>query len=690
MEWPWPTADLDGDGVFDLLATINAWLEKPGHGYVTRRLPAAFSGRDGRRLWIGESLDILASSGSASGSGWSYQYPYLDQTDLDRDGRAEVLAVAAPMGQPARLSVVSAQDGRMVWSAPIGRGSFGLQPSPAGKPLADFNGDRVLDLALWVPADASSSEYGPLQVNPLHGRTGKPLWPNSAVVVSHPDRRVWPELAVADLDRDGMAEVLVTRHGGYHPRKNHYECELLALDGGDGSVRWRWTWQAGFPEIWPPIPVAGGRAGHALVCVVIQTNGIYTLVALDAYGKERVRRGLDLPGRQVSFGRFVWRAADVNADGVEELLYLDDGKLCAAGGEALDVQWRWVLPDEATLLVEVRAMASGLPPSVVVWSGKDTYGIDGASGQPQWRTRVAYEPLIGSSEMPEVRRLEASSGVLPRVQHVVASRYANQWASVVRQTWPTDAAGKYLAPKATAQSFSPVKEVVVPRRLLPWAEDDDMAWVFSGVWALLGLGLPGVLVWWAVGRGNRLAGLLALVYAGLSWLLPIHATIPALVAMGYGLWMSLEDGRKRHWASFAVSVVCTTLAGAILLASLTLRTPLGEPIWRRALTMVVAGIPGLAFWAMCGWAISKRRWSRVWWLVAGSVAAAVLAAIPALWRDLPWRMAGETYALRGAGYIWFVGIGLTGLVGLVALGGPRVWRMIQRLRAAGRPTTQRG
>jgi hypothetical protein len=628
-------------------------------------------------------LDILGGNSGASGSGWSYQYPHLDWADLDRDGRAEVLAVDSPQGHAARLSAVSPRDGRLLWTAPIGKGSFAVQPCPAGRALADFDGDQTLDLAVWVPAGSADSEYGPLNLNVVNGRTGQMLWPAPSVGVSHPDRRIWPEPAAADLDQDGAPEVLVTRHSGYDQRRSYYECQLSAVDGRRGSVRWTWTWQAGHPQIWPPVALKAPSAGQSLVCLVIQTNSVFTLVALDANGQERARRRLHLPGRQFDHGRFVWRAADVNGDGRDELIFLDDGKLCAAGGDALEVKWRWALPHEAARLVEVRATTPGLPPTVVVWSGQETFGLDGASGTPQWRASVAGEPRTGGSDMPEVCRLDAPPSAAPRLQCVFSSRYANNAATAVRQAWPVAPDGHYLAPKPAPQKFPSFKEVTLPKRPLPWAYDDDAALAFSGAITLLSAGLPALLVWWAVRRRSWLLGLLPLGYAGLSWFLPCHATLPAVVMLGYSAWLGVWAARQRKWLDFSAALVCAGLATALFLGSLAPNAPVGEPIWLRSLQMTAAGVPGLAFWVMSGWAIKKRRWSAVRWLLGGSMVAAVLAGAPAVWRDLPYRSPGETYSWHGAYFIWFVGVCLAGLGGLVIMGGQHLVRWFRRRRARG-------
>lgn len=332
LEAPQVTGDLDGDGIPDVLAVVNEWRQVQPRGFTSKRLPAAFSGGTGRRLWVADDLDVLGHLGSTSGVNWSCRYPVFEWADLAGDGGADLLALHAGPGLAPRLSVAGGGDGRVRWSTRITRGGFGLRPAALGRPLADFNGDRVRDFALWVPEREDDSDHGPLRLTVLDGRTGAALWAApSAVAVHHPDRLIWPEPAVADLDGDGVPEVLVNRHEGFNSQTFSYPCELVAVDGRDGRPRWTWGWRAGFPQMWPPVVVRAAASGTPTVCLMVVTNDAPTLVGLDVNGRERLRRRLNLTADQLDHGRHVWRAADVDGDGREELVYLDGGRLCRRG-----------------------------------------------------------------------------------------------------------------------------------------------------------------------------------------------------------------------------------------------------------------------------------------------------------------------------------------------------------------------
>jgi hypothetical protein len=100
-----------------------------------------------------------------------------------------------------------------------------------------------------------------------------------------------------------------------------------------------------------------------------------------------------------------------------------------------------------------------------------------------------------------------------------------------------------------------------------------------------------------------------------------------------------------------------------------------------SLQAAIIGLPGLAFWALCGWAIKERRWKLLAWLLGASVFAALLAAVLSLLGDWSSRGPDETYSWRGAYLIWFVGVMVAGLAGVVILGGGQV---VQWLRRRGR------
>jgi len=133
--------------------------------------------------------------------------------------------------------------------------------------------------------------------------------------------------------------------------------------------------------------------------------------------------------------------------------------------------------------------------------------------------------------------------------------------------------------------------------------------------------------------------------------------------------------------ALGAAVVFAALAVLALLSSLTPQTALGHPNWLRWAQMAAVGAPGLAFWAIGGWAAWRRRWATLGWLLGGSIVAALLAGAPSLWSDLQQRAPGETYSWEGAGFIWFVGVTVAGLAGLLIFGARQAWGWIGQHRA---------
>ncbi len=270
------SVDVDGDGVADVVV-LERYMASAGGSRVT---VSAFSGKDGHPIWRGPdfgSLNFSGSSGWGGGPRTDYVYPLLDHVDLDGDGRPEIL-LAANMGNLGLcLVALSGKDGSLLWKIPIvqGIGSYTAQTPIDRHRFYDLNGDGVLDLVLWVPEkiDKNGNQSG-YTLRAFSGRDGKPLWPESADRLTH-NYFLWPRVAIADLDGDGIPEVVVTTNDGkgYNAAKKGYPCELVVLDGRDGKPKWRWSWGSNSFDFWPPLLVDPNGDGKRVLCMAIQESG---------------------------------------------------------------------------------------------------------------------------------------------------------------------------------------------------------------------------------------------------------------------------------------------------------------------------------------------------------------------------------------------------------------------------------
>ncbi len=435
-----------------LVATVSLWRTSGPNARQSYRSLAAFSPKDGRKVWTAAGLDFGGGSQSGMSLGWAYDYPQVDLTDLDGDGAPEVLASSIADSNQPWLSVVSGRDGRVLWETPIVEGAMAPDPRPAGPPIADFNGDGILDLALVIPpaeagTDTSASTY---RVAILDGRDGHSLWPAPFDLARDPRHVVWPEPTLGDLDGDTLPEVLVVRHQGYSENQG-YGCELVVLDGRSGQVRWTWTWNAGFPTIWPPLVLTSPEPAGRRVALGITKLGVggFTLVVLDHEGNPVVRREIGLIGHPPDRGGLGWSALDLDGDGTSELVYPNWGFLCAGFGPGLIERWRVPLAGRGG--DGFRLVPDSMPrtdfvggATMILWTGRDVFGIQGSRGEIVWRGHAPAAPLWGNSGGHLLRPVSLGpESDRPGLQFT--QPLAPGGRSSVETTWPTTPDGRYRA-----------------------------------------------------------------------------------------------------------------------------------------------------------------------------------------------------------------------------------------------------
>lgn len=438
---------------------------------------AAVSGKDGRRLWTAPPFGFESASAGSSGGGpqREFRYPMLDQRDLDGDGRPEIL-VAGHIGlmNTVSLAALSNEEGRLLWKIPIIKGAY-VGQSPIDRHIwHDLDGDGVLDIALWVPQ--SIGEHGvPIggEVRAYNGRDGASLWK-----AGYPGLGglLWPRNAIADLDRDGKPEVLVTSQ---NPQGN-LQSELAVLDGRTGERKWNWSWQRGADNIWPPLPVDMNGDGQRVICMGVHEQGPSgNVIVLDAEGK--VRQRIPIGWLQPASA---WMALDVDGDRREEVLYASEVQLQAY--RLSDQQTLWKRPNGSNVLQleELRPGRDGGPGTLVCWSFRTASGIDVKTGDVQWRCDVAK---------PDNLQLVADLSFSEDAERpLVVSHDAHSKTTLVQRAWPTNPDGVYEAPKAVPIDFPPFVAPARYRRL-PWVRSvaslNPVRWINEDrlVKALLGL-----------------------------------------------------------------------------------------------------------------------------------------------------------------------------------------------------------
>lgn len=313
--------DVDGDAAADIVLLEQISTER-GNGTAV----SAFSGKNGRRIWTAKDFGLQSGSTSSSGGGpqMEYSYPMLDQRDLDGDGRPEILIAAhIDYSNGITLAALSNKEGQLLWKIPIEKGAYTGSSLIDRHIWHDMDGDGVLDIALWAPKSVDDNGLGTgLELRAYSGRDGKSLWTEGAQLTH--EWFWWPRTAIADLDQDGIPEVVATTHDykGQH--------ELAVLDGRNGQRKWNWTGQLGeYTHSWPPLLVDMDGNDQRMICLGVQEQATtgppfnsYNIVVFDPQSNIRQRIPLGSVGQAVA-----WTALDADGDGKEELLYVSDAQL---------------------------------------------------------------------------------------------------------------------------------------------------------------------------------------------------------------------------------------------------------------------------------------------------------------------------------------------------------------------------
>jgi hypothetical protein len=548
---PLPHADLDGDGVPDILVTEKATLWGPrgyidAHGETPTQWPfpiQAISGATGRKLW--EARPIAIPALGKMPQHWLQPLAPICH-DLAGDGRRDVICPYVLSGFEeggSRLDfgvvVLSGKDGSLRWRQTLGdhvrRGLAGYSENGIAVRLAttllDLDGDGYRDLVLAVPICNDRNEWT-CEIVSLSGRDGTILWrrplARSLSAMGSKWNEELPLPVVGDLDGDGRPHVVVVDGGKATDGKPGATYELMVLDGRRGWPEWGSRWRTHSPLTGPwrapdPIllsPKGDGRLHVGLQLPVhegIQHDNDWTAVLHDRAGARELRKAE--PG--------VFRSHDLDGDGKDELLLVRDGKLTALQLASGGVLWEWPLPAAGFELLDVQPAGQGQPAYVVVAAGETVLGLDGPTGKPAWRgLRDASSPV----RVPPLRR--TGSGELPRL----TSQFGR---TVSRWLLPTDPDGRCLPPPA--EPFTPPAIVADPRltHYVIWRGPPDRQagtvvmrrLLHEGALALLGVALPGWLVLRALRRRPQSWRILWSVAAALLIMFLVYLLFSRLPAL---------------------------------------------------------------------------------------------------------------------------------------------------------------
>ena len=426
-----------GRGAAAILLTDHTWF---GANNVRLR---ALSGRDGREIWRqpDSALHGLSFNYSAgtSGSHW-YNYPasgaiYLhpDAPDIwsANGGQSNLL--------PIWLTVLSGANGKVKWQAPVAFGQFGQSGQIFQSEFGDLDGDGVADVVAWtIPQGGPPNS---MQLAAFSGADGKRLWTGApAIYCPLPQNNGDIDLPVAaDLDGKGQPDVLFVRPMPPDNNSAGAPCELVAVSGKTGRVKWTWQWHNVGVPLLPPLAVAFDGPGPRSVCLqvteVLPRKGGGTvfqpeLIVLNHDGT--LRRRIELASSAGSDPHSFWRKADLRGDGKEELLLYDSTYVKTFGGDGPESIWQWAVQDPSAKLLEILPSRKSAPATIAVWANKSVYGVSGLDGRLAWRGEMTSGPPTSSAFDTSRLLLHDDSGL--RLPRLLAGNSC-------RLTWPTDESG---------------------------------------------------------------------------------------------------------------------------------------------------------------------------------------------------------------------------------------------------------
>jgi outer membrane protein assembly factor BamB len=443
-----PLADLDGDGVPDLFVFQPSNPQQPLQ---------AVSGKTGRLLWRVNGLTAQPGDRVADAQ-------FVRVHNLGGSASSEVLFAYNLESHGSQdgqlwLAALSGEDGRIRWKTPLAPKRNVWSASEFGPLFVDLNGDGVLDVVVWAIDAAENYE-----VRALSGRDGSLLWKaglNSRAMLGFARD---PILALAPADGAGRPGIVVA----YVSTTFQNEIDVTVLDGAQGKPRNTWKLAERLFDAFPRnVQLIGadrdepGRGAIGAIVMDGKTNEP-VLILRDFQGKEQgrapVSRSTLWPGARL------WRG-DLAGDGHESVVFVSAGKVQAMRPDGRSV-WKqdWPLPAGGDIVTLLPGSAKNQPAVIVAQSGRDLFGLDGATGQPRWRCHGPglFAGLLGlvGTDPPRIVFESPKPGPGIRVSNTVC-----------RQALATDAAGRCVSATesraTTMPSYRNCVRVVCPVQC-PW------------------------------------------------------------------------------------------------------------------------------------------------------------------------------------------------------------------------------
>lgn len=631
------THDLDGDATSDLI--VYRGTTGGGSSGPHEKFPvAAVSGRTGESIWT-----VKMTYGALEG------VLFVEARDLEDDGSPEIVFSTFTDWDYSRsgtisnssnwsqhwLAVVDGRTGKFRWRKPLSV-AYGSPGAPAGhadetrsadvRPvIADVNHDGTRDIIM--PAEVANAP-GTFELRASSGRDGSVLWQRLLTHVSAGQNSQSPEIrhfwhnvvtpAVVDFEGNGQTELIGLEYL-VQPGQQR-QVRLFALDAAHGTERW--AWQSAVPENCGQAEEDRLAQAAKPKPLVIARQGKQPLVAIGLWGLHHQ----DQPGRVVLIdhtGQLVTETAldtrkafrtwayDVNEDGHDEVLVLDDKKLRAfqvsnaAGKYELVTLWERQLGDGTPYgVLDIVSATERDPATVVTQAGGLVHGVSATTGKPLWVTTGVQTPgVVGSELATSAQPLMSVAGrELPTTVFQwgdqMAACYLPRRLTEVSERRPGNA-NSSINPEATSSLRTPLSSTMEAAADPRWTRGP----------------------WWAQNPGYRLNEIMKLAWGA------VLATL-LFVIPGRTLYRMIDE---RRWnirmlllLPFFVGVMLCVLSLPVLPS---FEPPYAEIIRYRLVTAIVA-IPLLVFpWRLVQYVRNRRFRPLLHWGSAVLSLAAGIAAV---------------------------------------------------------------